>query len=149
MPRPYSDDLRCRILKAYERGGVSQGQLAERFQVSVPYVKKIRGQQLRTGRMERPPERPPGPSRRITPEIAGQLREWVRGSPDLTLAELPQKMAQSCRMHLSLQPIWQTLQEMGLRLKKNRSRPRSKTPRKPGGVDRRGGSRSRGWIRAG
>ena len=148
MPRPYSDDLRCRILKAYERGGISLGKLAERFQVSVPYVKKIRGQQLRTGRMERPSERPPGPSRRITPEIAGQLREWVRNSPDLTLAELQQKMAQSCRIHMSLKPIGRALQEMGLRLKKNRSMPKSKTHRKLGAADRRGGSRSRGWIRA-
>ena len=149
MPRPYSNDLRCRILRAYERGGVSLGQLAERFQVSVPYVKKIRGQQLRTGQMERPPARPPGPSRRITPEVAGQLREWVRGRPDLTLAELQQKMAQSCRMHMSLKPIWQALQEMGLRLKKNRSMPRSKTYRKLADADRRGGNRSGGWMRAG
>ena len=143
MPRPYSDDLRCRILKAYERGGISLGKLAERFQVSVPYVKKIRGQQLRTGRMERPSERPPGPSRRITPEIAGQLREWVRNSPDLTLAELQQKIGQNCRVHLSLKPIWRSLQEMGLRLKKNRSMPRNRRRPKPASVGRRGGSRSR------
>ena len=143
MARPYSDDLRCRILKAYERGGVSQRELAERYQVSLPYVKKIRRQRLRTGRMERPPEKRPGPARRITPAIAAQLREWVRGSPDLTLAELQQKMAQSCRVDTSLKPIWWVLQEMGLRLKKNRSTPRSKIRPKLGSVGRRGGSRSR------
>jgi transposase len=143
MARPYSNDLRCRILKAYERGGVSQRELAERYQVSLPYVKKIRRQQLRTGRMERPPERRPGPARRITPTIAAQLREWVRGSPDLTLAELQQKMAQSCRVHTSLKPIWWVLQEMGLRLKKNRSTPRSKRRPQPGSGGRHGGSRSR------
>src|ERR1019366_6734996 len=118
MALPYSDDLRCRILKAYERGGVSLSKLAGQFQVSLPYIKKIRGQQLRTGRMERAPERPHGPPRRITPEVAAQLREWVRGTPDLTLSELQQKMGQSCRVHMSLKPIWRSPQEMGLRLKK-------------------------------
>ena len=118
MALPYSDDLRCRILKAYERGGVSLSKLAGQFQVSLPYIKKIRGQQLRTGRMERASERPHGPPRRITPEVAAQLREWVRGTPDLTLSELQQKMGQSCRVYMSLKPIWRSLQEMGLRLKK-------------------------------
>lgn len=120
---------------------MSLRELAERFQVSLPYVKKIRRQLLRTGRMERPPERRPGPPRRITPAIAGQLREWIRAYPDLTLAELQLKMARSCRVHTSLKPIWWALQEMGLRLKKNRSTPGSRTRRKPGSVGRRGGSR--------
>ncbi len=116
---------------------MSLSELAERFQVSLAYVKKIRQQQLRTGRMERPPERRHGPTRRITPAIAARLREWVRGSPELTLAELQQKI----RAHRSLKPIWWAVQEMGLRLKKNRSMLRSKTHRKPAGADRRGGSR--------
>jgi transposase len=143
MAQPYSDDLRCRILKAYEQGRASLSKLAEQFQVSLPYIKKIRGQQLRTGRMERAPERPHGPPRRITPEIAAQLREWVRGTPDLTLSELQQKMGQSCRVHMSLKPIWQSLREMGLRLKKNHSMPRSRRRLKRGSVGRPGGSRSR------
>lgn len=141
MPQSYSDDLRCRILKAYGRGGVSLSELAERFQVSLPYVKKIRQQLLRTGRMERPPERRHGPPRRITPAIGAQVREWVRVSPDLTLAEVQQKVAQSYRVHRSLSGIWWVLKEMGLRLKKNRFTPRSKTRRKPASVGRSGGNR--------
>ena len=72
MARPYSAALRCRILKAYEGGGVSLGELAERYRVSLPYIKKIRRQLLRTGRMERPPERRHGPPRRITPAMAAR-----------------------------------------------------------------------------
>jgi|ERR1019366_1839104 transposase len=143
MAQAYSDDLRCRILKAYEQGEMSLSKLAQQFQVSLPYIKKIRGQQLRTGRMERAPERPPGPARRITPEIAAQLREWVRGTPDLTLSELQQKMGQSCQVHMSLKPIWQSLREMGLRFKKNRSMPKSRRRPQPSSAGRRGGSRSR------
>ena len=130
-------------MEGYERGGARLRKLAEQFQVSLPYVKKIRGQQLRTGRMERAPERPHGPPRRITPEIAAQLREWVRDRPDLTLSELQQKMGQSCRVYMSLKPIWRSLQELGLRLKKNRSTLRSRRRPKPASVGKRGGSRSR------
>ena len=142
MAQPDSDALHCRILKGYERGGGSLRTLASQFPVSLPYVKKIPGPQLRTGRLERVPERPHGPPRRITPQIAAQLREWVRDSPELTLSELQQKMGQSCRVPMSLQPIWRSLQEMGLRLKKNRSLPRNRRRRKIS-VGRRGGSRSR------
>jgi transposase-like protein len=53
MPRPYSDDLRRKILQAYEQGNQTREQVAERFRVSVGFVKKIRRQQLRTGQMER------------------------------------------------------------------------------------------------
>ncbi len=123
MAHAYSDDLRCRILKTYERGGVSLRELAERFQVSLPYVKKIRRQLLRTGRMERPPEKGPGPPRQITPAIAAQLREWVRARPDLTLAELQQKMAPSCRVHTSLQPIGGPCRKWDCDLKKIAPRP--------------------------
>ena len=131
MAQPYSEDLRCRILKAYAGGGVSLGELAERFQVSLPYIKKIRRQLLRTGRMERPPERRHGPPRRITPAMAAQLREWVRGSPDLTLLELQQKVRQNCRVQTSLSGIWWALQEMGLRLKKIDPRPGARHARSP------------------
>ena len=110
---------------------MSQRELAERFQVSLPYVKKIRQQFLRTGRMERLPGKRPGPPRRITPAIAGQLREWVQARPDLTLAELQQKVAQSCRVQTSLTGIWWALEEMGLRLKKIASRPRARYTRSP------------------
>ena len=64
MARAFSDDLRCRILQAYERGGVSLQELAERFGVSWEYVRKIRKQQLRIGRMERVVPRRHGPASR-------------------------------------------------------------------------------------
>src|SRR5260370_38073076 len=64
MGRAFSDDLRCRILEAYARGGVSLRLLAERYAVSFEYVRKIRKQQLRSGRLERVRQRRHGPERR-------------------------------------------------------------------------------------
>ena len=47
MPRAYSDDLRRKLLEAYEAGAGSLRELATGFRVSWGYTKKIRGQQLR------------------------------------------------------------------------------------------------------
>ena len=65
MARAYSNDLRRKILEAYGRGSVSLEELAQRFGVSHGYTKKIRKQQLRT---------------------------WIGEQPDLTLAELQQRL---------------------------------------------------------
>lgn len=40
MPRAYSDDLRRKILTAHDRGKGTLGELAKRFDVSLPYVKE-------------------------------------------------------------------------------------------------------------
>ena len=42
MARPYSDDLRRRILEAYAREEGTEPELAQRFRVSLSYVQKIR-----------------------------------------------------------------------------------------------------------
>ena len=53
MPKPLSDDLRCRILQAYLRQEGSQMELSRRFGVSFEYVRKIRRHWRLSGRMER------------------------------------------------------------------------------------------------
>ena len=82
-----------------------------------------------------------GPRSRITAEVQASLRRRLRQQPDLTLAELQQRLADSDRVTISFQHLWRVLQKMGLRLKKSRSTPRSKTPPKPKPVVRRGGKR--------
>jgi transposase len=141
MARAFSDDLRCRILRAYERGGVSLRELAERFGVSWEYVRKIRKQQLRTGRMERVVQRRHGPASRVTPEVQQQLRDQLRGQPDLTLWELQRRLQKQKQILFSKSLLALWLQRMGLRRKKNLSTPKSKTRKKDGGGAKRGGNR--------
>src|SRR5215813_13318643 len=45
---PIRDDLRCKLLEAYEAGRGSLQELAKEFGVSWGYSKKIRAQQLKT-----------------------------------------------------------------------------------------------------
>jgi transposase len=49
MAQPYSDDLRCAILLAYEAGERTLEELAEDFGVSHGYGKKIRQQRAEFG----------------------------------------------------------------------------------------------------
>jgi hypothetical protein len=45
MAQPYSDDLRSKLLEAYEAGAGGLKGLAAQFRVSWGYCKKIRAQQ--------------------------------------------------------------------------------------------------------
>jgi len=54
MARPYSDDLRRKLLEAFDQGNGSLSELAEDFGVSLGWAWKISAARKRTGRMERP-----------------------------------------------------------------------------------------------
>jgi len=129
MARPFSDDLRRRILQAYVQGEGTQAELAQRFCVSLDYVRKIHRQWRRTGKMERVPHRP-GRKPRFTEPIRERLRGWLQQQPDLTLAELQEKLSQEAHLGVSIPSLWTVLRKMGLRLKKSHSMPASGT-RKP------------------
>jgi len=122
MPRAFSDDLRCRILRAYERGEVSLRELAERFGVSWDYVKKIRKHQMRYGQMERVQPVRHGPVSRVTARVEQQLRAQLRAQPDRTLEELRQRLHQEAGVELSKSLIWLCLERLQLRRKKNAAR---------------------------
>jgi transposase len=141
MPRAYSDDLRCKLLEAYEAGRGSLRELAKQFGVSWGYSKKIRALQLRTGQKERVPQSQHGPASRLTAAVEQPLRSALRQQPDLTLAELQQRLAGKAGVGISRSRLWVWLQRLGLRHKKKRSGRRSRRAGKTSGVARHGGSR--------
>lgn len=128
MAKPYGDDLRRRILQCCEEGKQNQEEIAQRFKVSLRYVGKLVAHKRQTGQAERIPHRP-GRKPKFTPPIRERLRSWLKSQPDLTLKELQKKLDQEERLHSSQYSIWTTLGKMGLRLKKSRSMPKSKTRR--------------------
>ncbi len=131
MPRAYSDDLRCKLLEAYEAGQGSLQELAKQFRVSWGYSKKIRAQQLRTKRKERPQQLRHGPASRLTPAVEQQLRSALRQQPDLSLAEVQQRLAERAGIGISRSRLWVWLQRLGLRHKKNRSGRKNRTAGEP------------------
>lgn len=129
MPKPLSDDLRRRILEAYESKEGSQRELAKRFGVGFEYVRKIRKHWLRSGHKERQPQGRYGPLSRITEAVRENLRGWLREQPDRTLAELREQL-QASGVPVSRSRVGQVVQQMGLRRKKNRSTRRSVTQKR-------------------
>jgi transposase len=123
MPRAYSDDLRRKLLEAYAAGRGSLQALASQFGVSWGYAKKIRVQQLETGRLERPRQLRHGPTGLLTAEIKQYLRAAVAARPDVTLAELQQQLGKAHQVQISQSRLWYWLRGMGLRHKKNSARP--------------------------
>jgi len=129
MAQPYSDDLRCKFLEAYEAGAGSLRKLADRFRVSLQYGKKIRGQQKRTGQKERIPQSHHGPISRVTEAAKEHLRSWLQEQPDLTEAELRERL-QASGVRICKSRVGQVLRQMGLRRKKNLSMRKSATPQR-------------------
>jgi transposase len=130
MPKAYSDDLRCKLLEAYEAGAGSLQKLALQFRVSWGFAKKIRRQQRATGQKERPVQKRHGPISRIHAGMREKLRGWLREKPDLTEAELQERLAGQ-GVHVVKSRVGQVLRQIGLRRKKiaagQRARPRRKS----------------------
>ena len=125
MARPYSDDLRQKLLEAYDQGKGSLVELAERFGVSPGWAWKISSARKRTGRRERARYRP-GPKPRIDePVLAGLLRDHG----DATLVELQAELQKKSGRGFSTQHLWRVLKRLGFRLKRSHSTPRNATPK--------------------
>lgn len=132
MARAFSDDLRRRILAAYEGENLSQSALAQRFGVSYDYVRKIRKQQLRTGQRERAPQPRHGRVSRVTAEVQQQLRAAVRQQADITLWELQEHLQKASGVGLSQSRLGLWLQKLGWGRKKNRFTRKSATRKSTG-----------------
>jgi transposase len=133
MAQAYGDDLRRKLLSAYDGGEETLAELASRFLVSVGWAKKVSAQRNRTGQAERIRHRP-GRKPRAGIEAQQKVMAWIAAKPDLTLSEIQTKLSVEAGVTLSLPQIWYLLRKLGLRLKKSRSTPASGT-RKPTASD--------------
>jgi transposase len=136
MGRPYGDDLRRKLLSAYDQGEGELEDLAARFSVSVGWAKKISAQRKRTGKMERVPHQP-GRKPRVGAEDRQLVVGWVAAQPDLTLSDIQAKLQAEAGITLGIPRIWRLLRKLKLRLKKSRSTLRNGT-RKPTGKSANG-----------
>lgn len=112
MARPLSIDLRERIVDAYDQGGISQQAVAQRFCVSVEFVKKILRQRRELGDIG-PQYSNCGRKPKITESHRQRMTELIKEQPDLTLEEIGQRLGLSC----TIQAIHYVLKEMGLSYK--------------------------------
>lgn len=127
MGRAFSDDLRRRIAVASERGEGSCRVLAKRFGVSWEYVRKVRQQQKKFGRVARQAQSRYGVPSRMTEPVRAHMLALVRAQADITIDELREKIAAEQRVPASWSSVQRWVKKLGLRLKKSRSTPPSGT----------------------
>ena len=97
--RTYSADLRERIVAARARGH-SAAEVARLFQLSKRSVERYCKLQATTGRLQ---PKPRGGYRRSRLEKHdATLRRWIQQQPDLTLAELQQRLVRKLKVNLGL-----------------------------------------------
>ncbi len=133
MASPYSQDLRDRVLAAYDRG-MRTRQIAEVFGVSPAWARRLKQRRRETG--ETAP-RPMGGATVIKIDRA-RLAELVREHPDATLKELRGMLAVEC----AESAICMALKKLGLSFKKRRSTRRSRIVRMSRHAARSGGRTS-------
>lgn len=133
---PYSLDLRQKVVGAWERGMGSQRQIADVFGVSVSFVEKLLMQLRRTGQLA-PKPHAGGKRPRLGEPARERMREWLQEQPDLTLAELAERLERELEVKVGLPWICRVLQAMGLPRKKSRFTP-------PNGTGQQSSKRARG-----
>ena len=128
----YSQDLRERVLRALDRGD-RPAEIARRFEVSRLWVYRVRDRQQETG--VRSSFQIGGHRRSRVAEMEPVLRAWIAAEPDLTLAELQQRLAQQ-GVATKIGALWHQLNNWDLTFKKNLARQRARARRRAGGAAR-------------
>ena len=116
----YSMDLRERVIAAYDRGDGSSRQLAEVFDVSASWIRKLLRLRRERGSIAAI-EYTPGPKRKLTDRHIDRICKLLTEEPDLTAEEVRRRL----RLPLSASRVSAILLKMGLTRKKSLSCPPS------------------------
>jgi transposase len=123
--RPYSKDLRLRVLAAVDRG-MPRKEVARVFGVSAPTIRRYLLRLRReTGRVDAKPV--PGPPARKGAALGAALPAQARANPDLTLEEHCELFEEAEGVRVSTATMSRTFARLGLPLEKSPSRPPSAT----------------------
>ena len=125
MPVAYSEDLRGRVIAAWEAKEGSQRQLAKRFKVSLSFVRnllrhyRINGKiaAKRRGGYQKPT---------IGDEHLSIIQSLVESKNDLLLSELCDRFEEHTGIRVSIPTMYRAVQRLGLRHKKKLCTPMSK-----------------------
>jgi len=115
--KPYSLDLRQKIVGAYETGKMSIRQVADLFRVSKTTVQDLVKRKRETGQLA--PSQPKGGKSSQLLGREAQLEEMVKAHPDYTLAEYCEEWESISGIMVSESTMCRYLKQQQLTLKKN------------------------------
>jgi transposase len=113
--KPYSKDLRLKVLAAVDRGMLRK-EVAEVFGVSVPTIKRWLRRRRQTGDVD--PKSIPGPPARKGAALEHHLPAQLRANLDLTLEEHRGFFEESHGVKASTATVSRAFKRLGLPLKK-------------------------------
>lgn len=122
----YSQDLRERVLRAIERGE-GPTDIARRYEVSRMWVYQVGKRLQATG--ERTSHQVGGYRRSRVADMQPTLMQWLELEPDLTLAQLCERLAGQ-GIQIKAAALWHQLNKWGLSFKKNAARQRARSARR-------------------
>ena len=123
--RPYSKDLRLRVLAAVDRG-MPREEIARVFGVSAPTIRRYLSLRRETGD-DVEPKPVPGPPARKGAALEAALPAQAKANPDLTLEEHCELFEEAQGVRVSTATMSRAFARLGLPLKKSPSRPPSAT----------------------
>jgi transposase len=107
----YAMEFRRAVAKAYDECG-SSIDVAEQFECSESWVRRLIQRRHAAGSLDPRPARRPD-NRKLDDGDLGRLRELIRATPDLTLAELAAALGNKA----SVPTVWRAAERLGLPLK--------------------------------
>ena len=119
MGRPYSEDLRRRIIDAVEAGS-SRRQAAQTFAVSASSAGRVLRRWNEEGEVAA--RQMGAPRRSKLDHHAAWLLECIRVTPDMTLEEIQAGLRAEHEMTVSVPTIWRFYERHDISFKKNRTR---------------------------
>ena len=121
MAKPYSDDLRARVMTAVAEGATRE-EAAERHDVSLSSVGRFLRRKRETGSVS--PAQFGGYKSYALAAHEERVRQLVAAQPDITLAELKSKLARQ-KVVVSQTSIFRFLRHLKLSFKKKPARRRA------------------------
>ncbi|GET35595.1 helix-turn-helix domain-containing protein [Microseira wollei] len=115
--KPYSIDLREKIVNAYERGNTSIRKVAVQFGVAKSYVQKLLQQKRTLGHLE--PKKQGGAMKGRLDDYSSELAEMVKKHPDATLSEYCEYFGEKYNIWVCASVMCGALQKHNLTRKKN------------------------------
>ena len=118
--RAYPKELRSRVVAAVEQGEQTIGDIAGVFSVGLTFVKKML--RLHRAGEDLAPRHGGGPKPLLQDPERALLRTAVAKQPDVTLAELPARLAAHGSRAVSVSTLCRALQQLKLPRKKKSQR---------------------------
>lgn len=117
MAKPYSEDLRIRVVRAYEGELGSIREIAKQFQVGKTFVNDVIQQWRKTGSVS-PLPHAGGVNPKLEAEHLQKLQQIVETTNDATLSELSEQLEIETGVKVSVPTIHRGIEKLGLTRKK-------------------------------